>query len=350
VRRLLARSVPIAVLTVAGCLGAAAVGSSGTTWRSGRAPAVGSGTSSTVGAATEDSATLYVDPQSFVARWVTDHPDHGLAPPLLRRLTDQPQARWVTDPDPARAGADVAAYVRAAAAARAVPVLVLYALPGRDCGGASAGGAGSWPAYARWIEAVARAIGTAEAIVVLEPDSLALQTCMSSDDSQQRHGALSSAVDVLTSSSPAVRVFLDGGHSAWNPVPVQASRLREAGVDRADGFATNVSNYQRTSAEIVYGRRLQAVLGGRPQQVIDTGRNGAGPLGTQWCDPEGRLLGRSPTLDTGVDGVATYLWVKPPGEADGCAAKAGTFLPETAAALAGGTSPTAHAGRISRPL
>jgi endoglucanase len=338
VRRLIARSVPIAVMTVAGCLGAVALDSSLLGWRPAAVPSAGQTAGASGAASAEpaaDRAALYVDPRAAASRWLQANPGDPRVPLLREKLASQSQGHWVTDPDPARASADVLSYVEAAAAAQAIPVLVLYALPDRDCGGASAGGAPSWSEYGRWVEEVAGAIGTHEAVVILEPDSLALQTCLTPDGARARHHALSSAVDVVTSSAPRARVFLDGGHSAWHPAPVQAARLRSAGIDRADGFASNVSNYRWTAAEIAYGGRLRALLGQQAEQVIDTGRNGAGPLGTQWCDPEGRRLGPSPTLGTGVDGVAAYLWVKPPGEADGCAAAAGTFLPEAAAVLAG---------------
>jgi endoglucanase len=47
-------------------------------------------------------------------------------------------------------------------------------------------------------------------------------------------------------------------------------------------------------------------------------------------------VGRAPTLATGVPSVAAYLWIKLPGEADGCAAGAGQFVPDLAYALATG--------------
>jgi endoglucanase len=67
--------------------------------------------------------------------------------------------------------------------------------------------------------------------------------------------------------------------------------------------------------------------------VIDTSRNGAGPDST-WCDPSGRATGLDPTANTGYSYVDAFLWVKPPGESDGCAAAAGTFVPSLAYALA----------------
>ncbi|MBM7092108.1 glycoside hydrolase family 6 protein, partial [Streptomyces sp. S12] len=69
--------------------------------------------------------------------------------------------------------------------------------------------------------------------------------------------------------------------------------------------------------------------------VIDTSRNGAGaPADGEWCDPAGRKLGRAPTLDTGEARIDAYLWVKLPGESDGCKGAPGTFTPSYAYDLA----------------
>jgi endoglucanase len=72
--------------------------------------------------------------------------------------------------------------------------------------------------------------------------------------------------------------------------------------------------------------------------VIDTSRNGNGPLNppnpNDWCDPPGRAIGKFPTTATGVAGIDAYLWVKLPGEADGCAGAAGQFIPDLAYQLA----------------
>ena len=68
--------------------------------------------------------------------------------------------------------------------------------------------------------------------------------------------------------------------------------------------------------------------------VIDTSRNGNGPAGSEWCDPAGRAIG-TPSTDVVSDSiVAAYLWVKLPGEADGCIASAGQFVPQRAYDLA----------------
>jgi endoglucanase len=277
---------------------------------------------------------LHVDPASAAAVWVSGHADDPLAAVVAEGVVARPQARWVTDPDPVRAARETHAYVSGAVAAAALPVVVLYAVPGRDCSGASAGGAEDWAAYRRWVSAVADALGDARAIVVLEPDALALQDCLTTAQARRRGLELATAVRTLGALAPAARVYLDGGHSDWHPPSVTAARLRDAGVDQAAGFATNVSNHQPTTAEVAYGREVRRLLGGDADQVVDTGRNGVPLPGADWCDPPGRRLGPFPTLVT-EDPAVAYLWIKRPGEADGCAAPAGTFLPAAVAELAG---------------
>ncbi|MFD7512699.1 glycoside hydrolase family 6 protein [Streptomyces sp. NPDC059853] len=50
----------------------------------------------------------------------------------------------------------------------------------------------------------------------------------------------------------------------------------------------------------------------------------------------GRLVGESPTVNTGSARVDAYQWIKRPGELDGCAGPAGQFSPDYAYELAGG--------------
>ena len=70
-------------------------------------------------------------------------------------------------------------------------------------------------------------------------------------------------------------VYMDAGHPGWIPVPEMAARLKAAGVDEADGFSLNVSNYKATEELMAYGKQLSAALGGK-HFVLDTSRNGNG--------------------------------------------------------------------------
>ena len=300
------------------------------------------GGSAASGSDTDVGGVLYRDPDTQVGEWVADHPDDPRRTVLRDRIAVEPQARWFIEPDPDTIGDEVRAYVEPAVAAGEVPVLVPYTIADRDCGGASSGGAADLGAWQRWIdglaEGLADGLGDARALVVLEPDSLAQEDCLDTDGVAARHAALATAVATIGDAAPGAEVYLDAGHSDWNSAADQAERLREAGVLDAAGFATNVSNFNTTADEVAYGDELLDALGDPDlRQVIDVSRNGNGPAPEgEWCDPPGRAVGDPPTLDTGVATVAAYLWVKLPGEADGCAATPGTFLPDVAAALAAG--------------
>ncbi len=83
------------------------------------------------------------------------------------------RAVWLTGGTPSQVGSTVTTTLRQANAERALPVLVLYNIPGRVCGGYSAGGARTTAAYEAWIDAIAAAIGNQNVLILLEPDALA---------------------------------------------------------------------------------------------------------------------------------------------------------------------------------
>jgi endoglucanase len=222
---------------------------------------------------------------------------------LLAKVALNPAAFWLVGGDPGRAGGIVDG------GGERYTVLVVYNIPNRDCSGASAGGAGSAAEYQGWIDGVARSLQGKEAAVILEPDALAL-SCGESTES-----LIAYAVNSLRQNA-GIAVYIDGGHSNWVSPDAMAGRLRNAGIERATGFAVNVSNFQPTPALIGYGRNLSALLGGKPF-VIDTSRNGRGARGAEWCNPAGAGLGEAPTAATGDDAVHALLWVKRPGESDG---------------------------------
>jgi len=286
------------------------------------------------------TTTFYVNPNSSVEKWIAANPSDSREPVIASKVASQPQATWYTTYNPTAVQAQVSALTSAAAAKSQVPILVAYDIPNRDCGGASAGGAPTIAAYETWISNFAAGLGSATAIVLVEPDSLALQSCLSSADVTARDGAISFAGHVIHADDPNAKVYFDGGHSDWNPAAQQAAALKAAGVTtNADGVFTNVSNFEWTNDELYYGQQILTAIGDASLHlVIDTSRNGIGP-GNTWCDPSGRTLGLSPTANTGYSYVDAFLWVKPPGEADGCADPAGTFDPALANALA--TNPAA---------
>ncbi|MCK9875296.1 glycoside hydrolase family 6 protein [Frankia sp. Ag45/Mut15] len=264
------------------------------------------------------SARLYVDPDSTAARAVASlRASDPTGAQTLARLADQAHADWFGDPDPNTVRTRVAARAQVVRAAGAMPLFVAYAIPQRDCGGGqSAGGVGDEAAYRAWITAFAAGLGHGAAAVIVEPDALAQIDCMPAAAAAARYAMLNYAVDVLTATG--ANVYLDAGHADWHSAAEMAGRLRLAGVDRARGFALNVSNFDETADETAYGDAVVAALGGRAHYVIDTSRNGRGPAaGDVWCNPPGRGLGAAPTAATGNPRADAYLWIKVPGESDG---------------------------------
>ncbi|MYT69287.1 MULTISPECIES: glycoside hydrolase family 6 protein [unclassified Streptomyces] len=285
---------------------------------------------------------LYRYGGSQVLDWVRAHPSDPRRPLIESRIAARPAAVWFADFAPDTLASRVRAVTSGAARAGRVPVVVAYAIPQRDCGGASDGGAPDIGAYDDWIDRFAAGLGTREVIVILEPDALSQTDCLSGSQRADRYAALARAGRVMKTANPRARVYYDAGHSDWNPAGTQAARLRAAGAAApasSDGVFTNVSNFNRTDDEIAYARRMLTAMGAPDSlgAVIDTSRNGNGAApGGAWCDPDGRGIGQPPTLTTGRPRIDAYLWVKLPGESDGCKGEPGTFVPGYAYELAKG--------------
>ncbi|MFI8320836.1 glycoside hydrolase family 6 protein [Streptomyces sp. NPDC085529] len=266
-------------------------------------------------------APYWVNPDSRAARAAAAHRAAGRTAEaaLLDRIASRPVAEWI---GPDRPEAEARALTEAATKAGRAALLVLYAIPHRDCGQHSAGGARDGTAYRAWVDAVARGIGGRRATVILEPDAVmhVVVGCTAAQHRAERYALLKAAVDRLKR-QPQVTVHLDAGNAGWSAPERLAAPLRQAGIAAADGFAVNVSNFRTTQESVAYGRRLSALVGGKPF-VVDTSRNGNGPHlagdpAESWCNPPGRALGTPPTLRTGDPLVRAHLWIKRPGESDG---------------------------------
>jgi endoglucanase len=233
----------------------------------------------------------------------------------MDKIAGQPQADWFGDWSGDVQNA-VSNRVTQITNAGALPVLVAYDIPLRDCGSYSSGGATSASAYKTWIRAFAAGIGTRRAVVVLEPDALAGMDCLSAADQQTRLSLLGDAVAVLGTHT-GVSTYIDAGNSNWKPAATMASRLQSAGIAGARGFSLNVSNFRTTANELNYGDQLAGLVGGK-HFIVDTSRNGLGPTAdSQWCNPSGRALGNRPTAATGDVLADAFMWIKRPGESDG---------------------------------
>ena len=319
---------------------------------------------------------------------------------LIREMVETPHAIWFTGGTPKTVMQDVRNTVLRAADKGALPVLVAYNIPFRDCSQFSAGGAASVTDYEKWIDGFAAGIGNGRAVVILEPDGLGIipwynpfgnrdswvsnpnyEWCQPAEANpataaSDRFAMLNYAVHTLKA-HPNVSVYLDGTHSGWLGAGDAADRLIQAGVNDADGFFLNVSNYIVNARLEKYGTWVAKCIafGSNPASwgnghtewcasqyfpanpgdfsswaltdqwyadnvesqtwwysesvlkhfVIDTSRNGQGPWTPttsypdpqDWCNPPDRGLGYRPTANTGVSLVDAYLWIKIPGESDG---------------------------------
>ncbi len=209
---------------------------------------------------------------------------------LIRAMIQTPHAEWYTQGTPKSVKQDVRNDVNRAADKGTVPVLVAYNIPFRDCAQFSAGGATSVAEYQAWIDGFAAGIGIHEAVVILEPDGLGIiphydpyagadgsstpEWCQPAEANAataaaDRFAMLNYAVDAFKA-HPNARVYLDGTHSAWLGVGDIAHRLLQAGVERADGFYLNASNYQFTTNSVQYGTWISSCLAGAstPEQFF----------------------------------------------------------------------------------
>uniref|UniRef100_UPI000783F8BC glycoside hydrolase family 6 protein n=1 Tax=Herbidospora sakaeratensis TaxID=564415 RepID=UPI000783F8BC len=297
---------------------------------------VGAAVLSTSAANAADSV-FWVDPDTSAARWVAANPNDSKTAVIRDRIAAVPQGRWFTTTNTSAVRSQVSSYVGAAASQGKIPIMVVYNIPNRDCSGASTGGAPSHSAYRAWIDEVAAGLSGRAAYIILEPDVLPIMTnCMSSSLQNDVKASMAYAGKKLKAASSQVKVYFDIGHGGWLGAQEAANRLLQSDIaNSADGISVNVSNYRSNSTEIAYAKSVIAATGiSRLKAVIDTSRNGNGPQGSEWCDPSGRATGTWSTTNTGDSAIDAFLWIKLPGEADGCIAAAGQFVPQRAYDLA----------------
>lgn len=260
---------------------------------------------------------LYVDPNSDAQRVVEQLTASGdsVDAALIEQIASQPTAVWLGDwYSPTLLLSVIQRHLRAAAAQGATPVFVTYAVPDRDCGGFSAGGFTA-DEYLDWNRRVAAALTGSRAVVLIEPDSLAMLSspkCAGVADT--RLPLIHSAVDILDAAG--LTTYLDGGNARWLTPDAQAAYLRAAGVADAHGFFTNVSNFDATQTERDYAGKVSSRVGWK-HFVIDVSRNGNGWTG-DWCNPPGAALGQKPQItESATTKLDALLWVKHPGASDG---------------------------------
>ena len=250
---------------------------------------------------------LSTDTQAYAA-WQAAS---GAEAELLQPIALTPQALWIGDwLSPTEVTEVVASYTSAAELDSTIGVLVLYAIPGRDCGSHSAGGLTA-PEYRTWLDAVAEGI-SGEPWVIVEPDALPqVGMCEGQGD---RTGMLQQAAATMTAAG--ARVYLDAGHSDWLTTAQAIRSLERVGFTDAVGFALNTSNFGSTADERAYGESIAKGLEDDVSFIVDVSRNGRGSNG-EWCNPPDRALGVTPRLINDRSALDALLWAKAPGESDG---------------------------------
>ena len=273
---------------------------------------------------------LYVQPDSEAA--VAAKTLSGTEKTVARYIAKRPVAVWLGDWFD---GKVLVEYVKrnlaAAKKQQKTPVFVTYALPGRDCGGHSAGGF-DVDHYLVWNRLLAKTLKGSNAVVLVEPDSLSTFNACPVGTDQFRIPLINRVSTIL--SKAKITFYLDGGLSMANDPALTASWLNGAGITKARGFFTNVANY-RTSVDEKNYANVVSSLTGNSHYVIDVGRNGTGYHG-DWCNGPGAGLGADPKVSSGSTKLDAYLWVKTPGASDGTCnggPAAGQWFPAYAVAL-----------------
>ena len=232
----------------------------------------------------------------------------------MGQIAAQPTAVWLGEwwPEPLMR-TKLRRHVAAADVQGTTLVVVTYAIPYRDCGGHSGGGT-TYEAYLDWNRVIAEELAGTKAVILVEPDSLAsLAAAKCAGEVARRPALIAEAVGILADAG--LVTYLDGGNSNWLGPAAQAVWLQRAGIDRATGFFTNVSNFYPVQQESDYAGKLSARVGWK-HYVIDVSRNGRGWTGT-WCNPLGAALGANPRPTPGTTKLDALLWVKHPGVSDG---------------------------------
>eukprot|EP00930_Biecheleria_cincta_P029917 TRINITY_DN20759_c0_g1_i1.p1 TRINITY_DN20759_c0_g1~~TRINITY_DN20759_c0_g1_i1.p1 ORF type:complete len:1010 (+),score=117.39 TRINITY_DN20759_c0_g1_i1:158-3187(+) len=229
-------------------------------------------------------------------------------------------------------------------------------------------------------EVVSRFADKVPVVLVIEPDSLPnLVTNMADKRPDSYRGChqetkisyeqgVRYAVEKF--STTGAQIYVDAGHGGWlgwaNSNDDQTGKFADIIksmhiANKIRGFATNVANYQplgsivcpfpgtckggRSSdpccsddpcglqndwnwahnelnyVDVLDYKMKAAIPGFAPGFVIDTGRNGRPDTRSDcsnWCNARGAGVGKVPSTDTADSRIDAYLWLKTPGESDGC--------------------------------
>jgi endoglucanase len=184
-----------------------------------------------------------------------------------------PQAVWFETGTPDEVRDSVRNTIIQAGHAQAIPILVPYYLPYRDCTTSLRSGAKDAAAYRAWIDGFGRGIGNERAVVIYEPNSsVTIPHSTFLDGAKgdckptvtngrgetvpapgatpaETYRLIKDAMESLRKQAPNALVYLDGGQVEW-PVSEIAYRLFESGVLGGQGFAVNGTTFFSTRHSI----------------------------------------------------------------------------------------------------
>jgi endoglucanase len=255
--------------------------------------------------------------------------------PLASKIFEHPQSFWYGD-NPKKPKKHMEKSIRRLLnrAHPQLPIFVIYNIPNRDVGQYSKGGAENREKYIDFIHRFAKGIGEDSPIIIYEPDALPHSTLLSEEEQEWRLSLMNESLDILTSKCNGL-VYVDVGHSSWLKPQQVGDLLNKVSNEKVKGFSVNVCNYRTNDECLRWALRICRIRK-KDTFVIDTSRNGCGPLDTEWCNPKGRGLGNPPSTNTEHKKCDAYLWIKIPGESDGkCngGPKAGKFWGKQAESL-----------------
>jgi hypothetical protein len=151
--------------------------------------------------------------------------------------------------------------------------------------------------YKRWVNQAVRAIGTARAAVVLEPDLAETAPPMQKNATRTRDPRVRQGLARYTamrlSALPRTSVYLDAGDADWLSLDKAVTLLANSGVAYARGFALGATHYSSVADNVAYAEQVVAGLEARgihgKRAVIDTADNGRGFTWPYWHTHQRRL-------------------------------------------------------------
>lgn len=209
-------------------------------------------------------------------------------------------------------------------------------------------------------------------VLIIEPDSLPNLITNHDDPRCGNPGTIhayqegiSYTVSQIATQAPSVSMYIDASHGGWlgwtHHLQSYVELILELEIeDKIQGFSTNVANYQPLGVQCptfdwcltpqnrediccedpcdlleqynpannelnfvlsLYNLSVEAKSSFQPSFVIDTGRNGVTDMRrdcSNWCNIRNAGVGIFPTTKTGYSMIDAYLWLKTPGESDGC--------------------------------